>query len=142
MNDPTTGSQGPQAPPTETALRDLVDHIPATIVVLADRPTVSIVYASAQIERLTGYSVKEWIDDPDLWTRSIHPADREPFADAWAAAVSHSTPFWHEFRLISREGAVVRVRATAEPLIDDDGGSCHGKASPTTSPTAPRQRTR
>ncbi len=121
MNDPTTGSLGPQAPPTETALRDLVDHIPATIVVLADRPTVSIVYASAQIERLTGYSVKEWINDPDLWTRSIHPADREPFADAWAAAVSHSTPFWHEFRLISREGAVVRVRATAEPLIDDDG---------------------
>ena len=76
MNDPTTGPQGPQVPPAETALRDLVDHIPATIVVLADRPTVSIVYASAQIERLTGYWVKEWIDEPDLWIRSIHPADR------------------------------------------------------------------
>ena len=118
MTEPTTGSA---QPPPETALRDLVDHIPATIMVLADLPTFSILYASAEIERLTGYVVLNWIDDPDLWTRTLHPADREPFGEAWAAAVAHPAPFRQEFRMITREGSVVGVRVSAEPFFDGHG---------------------
>lgn len=132
MTDPTQGA-GPPVP--EADLRELVDHIPAAILVLANVPTVSIVYASAHIERLTGYPVDAWLDDPELSTRVVHPADRERVLEGWATSVGDAAPFTQEFRVITREGSIVWIRAEAEPIRDERGDvvSWHGIVTDITS---------
>ena len=34
-------------------------------------------YISPQIEEILGYRASEWISDPGLWARRLHPEDRE-----------------------------------------------------------------
>ena len=47
----------------------------------------SSVYVSPQIEDLLGYTPEEWLNDPELWPRLLHPDDR---ARALAENVRHN----------------------------------------------------
>ena len=59
------------------AYRMLVEGVPAILYI--DRPDElsTNLYTSPQIESLLGYSVEEWMADPELWRTSIHPEDRD-----------------------------------------------------------------
>ena len=67
-------------PPQELhpdAYRKLVEGSPAILYI--DRPDElsTNLYTSPQIVELLGYSAREWMEDAELWVRSIHPEDRE-----------------------------------------------------------------
>ena len=59
-----------------------------------------------------GYSQEEWLADPDLFTDSLHPDDRERvLADvADRNRRRASTTMYLDYRLIARDGRVVWVR--------------------------------
>src|SRR6266498_1509208 len=61
---------------TESRFQALVERLPA-ISYVEDADTGRYVYLSPQIEQMSGYPVQEWLDDPDLWERTLHPDDRE-----------------------------------------------------------------
>ena len=68
---------------------------------------------SPQVEEMLGYTQEEWLDDPDLWVKLLHPEDRErALAEANHARATGET-FDAEYRLVSRDGREMWVHDKA-----------------------------
>src|SRR5712664_3340943 len=78
-------------------------------------------YVSPQIESLLGFSQQEWLEDPILWYRQLHPDDRALWNGEFARGVETGGPFRAECRVISRSGKVVWIHGEARLVRDDSG---------------------
>lgn len=105
----------------EERLRQLVEQLPAITYVLALDDAQSTMYISPQVEATLGFTPNAWISDPDLWNRQLHPNDR----DRVIAEVAHShktgTPFSSDYRMYTRDGALVWFHDEAVVIRDDSG---------------------
>jgi GGDEF domain-containing protein len=61
----------------EICYRMLVEQVPAITHVDAADEVSSTVHISPQAESMLGYAPKEWLADPGLWVKLVHPEDRE-----------------------------------------------------------------
>src|SRR5919106_6653550 len=61
----------------EVKYQSLVEQITAVVFLDQINEEQTTIYMSPRIEELTGYTAEEWCADPDLWTSSIHPDDRD-----------------------------------------------------------------
>ncbi|MFH1603772.1 MAG: PAS domain S-box protein, partial [Pseudomonadota bacterium] len=95
----------------ETALRDsevryrsLAENL-CTLIYRADPKTLSPTYVNPAVEQIYGHSAEEWVKNPELRERTIHPGDRERvlrvFADAQAKLENGAT----EYRILRHDGA-------------------------------------
>ncbi|MEX1100893.1 MAG: PAS domain-containing protein [Actinomycetota bacterium] len=102
--------------------RALVEQIPAvTYVIPPGSPDLPCLHVSPQIERLSGYTPEEWMADPHLWERTIHPDDLDRVL-AESRRVDDTDQPWHiEYRLVHRSGEVVWVHDRASILPDGAG---------------------
>jgi PAS domain S-box-containing protein len=100
----------------ETRYRMLVEQIPAIAYIdpVEDGPTV---YISPQVGAILGYQPEEWYADPELWTKIVHPDDR----DAMDGRAVHAEPHAATYRLIARDGHEVWVQDRARLVLDPDG---------------------
>ena len=113
---------------TEQALREaeeryrlLIEHIPSITYIQASDTHASTIYMSPRIESLVGYAPNEWLADPELWTKLIHPDDRpEVIAEHLRTNVT-GDPFVMEYRMVARDGGTVWVRDEAHLLHDTEG---------------------
>ena len=80
-------------------------------------------YVSPQIESLLGFSQKQWIEDPTLWYRQLHPDDRDRWHIEFAQTCAMGHPFRAEYRLLARDGRVVWVHGEAKVVRDEHGDS-------------------
>jgi two-component system sensor histidine kinase/response regulator len=55
------------------------------------------------------------------WLAAIHPDDRAPLLDGWAAAAGERRTYEREARLVAPDGAVRRVLGRAEPVLSPTG---------------------
>jgi PAS domain S-box-containing protein len=102
--------------------RTLLEHIPVIVyreAVFGD--DLQVVYISPQVEALLGISPEEWIADPGIWMRTIHPDDQ-----ARVEAVDRSTEvtgeaFVVEYRMVARDARVVWFRDEAQLARDVEG---------------------
>ncbi len=102
----------------EIRYRSLVESLPMCVFVDSVDDLSSNVYTSPQSEAITGYTAEEWTTDPALWTRVIHPDDRERVLEA--NRVGH--PFFdEEYRLVRKDGRVIWVRDVSIDVVDEDG---------------------
>jgi PAS domain S-box-containing protein len=101
--------------------RDLVEQIP--LVTYVDEPAVApSIYLSPQVEGLLGYSADEWLRDPDLFFKLLHPDDHDRvLADHERVFAAGQASWSFEYRLIARDGRTVWIRDEAV-VIKDDGG--------------------
>jgi len=111
-------------PPQELhpdAYRQLVEGAPAILYI--DRPDElsTTLYTSPQIVELLGYSVREWMEDAELWVRSIHSDDRERVVREHRVSNVRGERFLEEYRLLSKSGREVWIRDEAVPVRADDG---------------------
>jgi diguanylate cyclase (GGDEF)-like protein/PAS domain S-box-containing protein len=105
----------------EQRYRALVEDLPAIVYVdLADE-SMATIFVSPQIERILGVTPQEYIDDPDLWARMLHPDDRERALQTYVRGREAGRPFSYEYRLIARDGRVVWFRDSAVVLPGSDG---------------------
>jgi PAS domain-containing protein len=77
--DASSGSPGAR-PPDILLARDhpeLLQRIPAIVYIADPGPCGRWYYVSPQIETILGFSAEEWRAEPDLWSRRLHPEDRE-----------------------------------------------------------------
>ena len=104
----------------ETRFRTLVEHMPAVVHISGLDETASTIYMSPQVEGLLGYRPEEWLADPGLWARALHPDDRE---DMLRRNLEHvaGQPMSVEYRMIARDGRVVWVREDAVVIRDEEG---------------------
>jgi diguanylate cyclase (GGDEF)-like protein/PAS domain S-box-containing protein len=82
--------------------------------------TSSNIFTSAQVEPLLGYTVAEWLDDADLFARTLHDDDRSRVLAAHAHTHATGEPLSLEYRLIAKDGRVVWVRDEAVVVLDDE----------------------
>ena len=99
----------------------LVEQIPAIVYIDVADGSMATTYVSPQIEALLGITPQEYIDDPELWTRHLHPDDREKALATYEAGRGSGEPFTFEYRLIARDGHPVWFRDSAVVLRDADG---------------------
>jgi len=108
----------------EAGFRTLVEHIPAmTYMEAADNNGrgTNFLYMSPQIEAVLGYSPEEWMADPELFARILHPDDRERVLAEDARTSRTGEPFRMEYRHLARDGSVVWMRDEAVLVRDHEG---------------------
>ena len=105
----------------EKRYRDLIEQLP--LVTYIDEPAVApSIYISPQIEGLLGYSADEWLADPDLFVKLLHPDDRERvLADHDRVFAAGESSWSFEYRLVARDGRTVWLRDDAVVVRDDEG---------------------
>ncbi|HEX6654289.1 MAG TPA: diguanylate cyclase, partial [Thermoleophilaceae bacterium] len=105
----------------EAKYRTLVEQLPLVTYIDALTESATSLYASPQVESLLGYSVDEWLSDPEFFPKLLHPDDR----DRILALVTHcnetAEPFVAEYRLITRDGRTVWVQDESLVVQDADG---------------------
>ena len=102
----------------EETFRTIVEENPAVIYtqeIDEEDPSVSrTTYISPRQEALFGYSAEEALNDPILWSRMIHPEDRDRVLAAdLASNTGNAGQFSLEYRMIARDGQVVWVQDQA-----------------------------
>ena len=103
----------------------LVEQIPAIVYVDAADDEMSTTYVSPQIQAILGYTAQEYIDDPQLWERMLHPDDRENAVATYLRGRESGGPFVFEYRLIAHDGRTVWFRDSAIVLTDEQGRPEH-----------------
>jgi diguanylate cyclase (GGDEF)-like protein/PAS domain S-box-containing protein len=107
----------------------LVERLPAISYVAEPGAEGRWRYVSPQIEELLGYSREEWLADPHMWARCIHPDDRARVLEEEERDTALSTDpnpgeagtAGTEYRMVARDGRVVWVRDEAVLRTDPDG---------------------
>jgi diguanylate cyclase (GGDEF)-like protein/PAS domain S-box-containing protein len=105
----------------EQQFRSIVEHIPAVTYIHAVNDQAASVYVSPQIERLLGYSQQDWLSDPDLWHKLLHPDDRARAVAENARHHETGERFALEYRMFTKDGRVVWVFDQASLVRDEQG---------------------
>lgn len=100
-------------PEHEDKYRILIEHIPAITYIAAWDEHSSTLYVSPQIETMLGFSQAEWMVDPTLWLKQIHPNDRAYVLAELARIRAGGIPVPCEYRMFTRDGQVVWFRDEA-----------------------------
>jgi PAS domain S-box-containing protein len=105
----------------EARYRTLVEEIPAVTFMAALDGGAQELYVSPQIEKLLGFSQKEWLENPILWYTQLHPDDRDRWHTEFARTCSTGEHFLSEYRFLARDGSVVWVHGEAHMVRDAHG---------------------
>ena len=105
----------------EARYRALIEQIPAVTFMASLDGGLNEVYVSPQIEGLLGFAQEEWMSNPVLWFRQLHPDDIELWNKEFARGCSTGGPFRAECRFIARDGSVVWVHGEARLIRDEHG---------------------
>jgi diguanylate cyclase (GGDEF)-like protein/PAS domain S-box-containing protein len=101
--------------------RALIEEIPAlTYVAWADEAG-SRAYVSPQLQSMTGFTPGEWLAEPDMWVRRLHPEDRERVLRQFRDACTTGGRFASEYRILDHQGRVVWWRDEGRVLPGPDG---------------------
>lgn len=101
--------------------RSMIECGPAVSYIDASDESASTIFISPQIEAMTGYTPREWIENGELWPSLLHADDK---ARALAENERHNEtgePFRLEYRLLHRDGHVVWVHDEAMMVRDESG---------------------
>jgi diguanylate cyclase (GGDEF)-like protein/PAS domain S-box-containing protein len=101
--------------------RTLIEQLPLVVYVDALDAVSSNIFTSPQIEPVLGFGVDEWKTDTHLFTRLLHPEDRERVLAAHAHTHETHEPLSIEYRLIARDGRVIWLRDEGVIVLDDHG---------------------
>jgi two-component system cell cycle sensor histidine kinase/response regulator CckA len=105
----------------EEKYQRLIEQLPLVTYVNTLEPTVKSIYVSPQIAELYGYPAAQWLEDPELWGRTVHPDDLEVVRGSERAARERGEPFELEYRMIRADGAVRWILDSMSTVRDADG---------------------
>jgi two-component system phosphate regulon sensor histidine kinase PhoR len=105
----------------EARFRALAERVPAVTWLTPDGDRRSSLYVSPHLEVLLGYTPAEWNAEPDLFSRLLHPDDRDRVAAELESAPTDGRPFGSAYRLVARDGRVVGIRESTATVRDAAG---------------------
>jgi PAS domain S-box-containing protein len=105
----------------ERRLRRLIEQLPLVAYVNEVSGTRRARYVTPRIEELTGYSAEEFIADPELGNRLIHPHDLAEIVAREELGRATGEPFEHEYRIVRADGEIRWVLDRMETFQDDKG---------------------
>jgi PAS domain S-box-containing protein len=102
----------------EERFRALEEQVPAiTYLDAIDGPQKTLA-VSGQTTTILGYTPDEWYSDPALWSKIVHPDDRDRVE---AAQRSGGSPGGIEYRTITRDGRTVWLHDRSRLITDGEG---------------------
>ena len=109
-------------------LRVLVEGVPIVTWTYETGDRSATWFISPQVEALLGYSPKEWQAEPALFSRLLHPDDRERALAEIERGTADGAAFHAEYRLLARNGRVVWIREHGTTLRDAEGEPVYGRS--------------
>jgi PAS domain S-box-containing protein len=94
---------------SEEQYRVLVNSVDG-IVWQAELPDLRFTFVSQQAERMLGYPVRDWLEEPAFWQNHIHPEDREKAVALCQQLTTEEQHHSFEYRMLAADGAVVWLR--------------------------------
>jgi PAS domain S-box-containing protein len=104
----------------EARYQALLDGLPLVTWLTAPGDRSSSLYVSPSIADLTGYTPTEWMEEPGLFAKLLHPEDRVRALGELESATD-GTPVRVDYRLLARDGRAVWVRDETVTVRDPAG---------------------
>jgi len=98
--------------------RELIHSIDG-IVWEADAKTFHFTFVSDDAERILGYPMQSWIEEPRFWSDHIHPEDREWAVRYCAKATEEKRPHRFEYRMIAADGRIVWLGDIVSVVVEN-----------------------
>jgi PAS domain S-box-containing protein len=85
-------------------------------------PDGSLIYISPSCERITGYAADDFVNDPTLFTRLVHPDDRSAVEKHQKGVIAGDiTSHQMDYRIITRDGGECWIEHFCQPAFGKDG---------------------
>src|SRR5262245_32417202 len=98
-----------EAETAERWVRDLMHGVDA-VVTEVDIATRRVLFVNGRAEKLLGYTVEQWMREPDFWRSRIHPDDREHVLANADREIAAGRDWAYEYRMMAADGRVVWIR--------------------------------
>jgi PAS domain S-box-containing protein len=105
----------------EARYRTLLEQIPAVVFMGSLEKGTSEAYVSPHLETMLGFTQQEWLGDPVLWYKQIHPEDKGRWSVEAAEMFISGKPLRSVYRVIARDGHVVWFHCEAKMVRSEDG---------------------
>ncbi|CAG0996897.1 partial Diguanylate cyclase DgcM, partial [Rhodocyclaceae bacterium] len=105
---------------SERSFRLLTEQVPAIIYRAALTEDSTTLYISPRVADL-GYSQEEWLADPDIWLKCVHPEDRERVLGEMAVWRRAGGPLALEYRMRTKDGSWRDFQDMGEVIVDGAG---------------------
>lgn len=79
-----------------------------------------LIYVSPSCEKVTGYSAAEFMSDPELINRLIHPEDLAAYDEHRRHVREQPGPDRGQFRIVNRSGEIRHIEHVCQPAYDDN----------------------
>lgn len=107
---------------TEARFRMLVEQLPAIFYITEAPSDGCWRYVSPQIDAVLGFTPDQWLSDPGIFSRQLHPDDRDRVLTGRGDSLRSGTPFEGEYRIFSRDGRLVWCRDQASLVHGEETG--------------------
>ena len=106
---------------TDAKYRSLTEHLPVVTYVRSAGSDGAPTFVSPQVERLLLYTPDDFVRDPELFGRLVHPDDRDGVVAELAEPPDATGARRSEYRVVSRDGRTIWVRDEAATVLDASG---------------------
>lgn len=106
---------------SEEQYRTLINNIPGAAFRRAPGTQWKPIFLSSPVLNITGWTAQALLDGTVGMTSLIHPDDLDSYNDTVAAAMLNGDSYFHEHRLIHRDGTIHWVSENGSGVYDDSG---------------------
>ena len=86
-----------------------------------DAETFRFTFVSRQAERILGYPIEQWLNDPNFWYDKMHPDDRDATVQFCRDSTAEGKDHAFEYRMIAADDRVVWLRDCVTLYRKPDG---------------------
>lgn len=106
---------------SELRYRTLIEQMAAITYIAKLDEKSTTTYISPQVQEILGFSSEEFLRDPDIWIKLIHPEDLPRVLDAVQKCHKERGPFKVEYRIKRKDGRTLWVHDEARIIVDESG---------------------
>jgi PAS domain S-box-containing protein len=106
---------------TQAKYQNLVEQLPCVVYLAQYGDEGDWLYISPQLERVLGFTPKEWMAHPHPQASFTHPDDIDRVRTAEQESLATRNPFRIEYRMQRRDGAWLWLLDEATVVLDEDG---------------------
>jgi PAS domain S-box-containing protein len=100
-------------------IKSLIDTIDG-IVWEFDIPTAALTFISKKVEKILGYSVKEYLSCPTFWEDHIYSEDKKWVLEYSASLNKKGINHDYEYRMLNKKGEIVWIRDIINFVFEND----------------------
>src|SRR3989441_9948047 len=108
-----------EAEAAQHRFRALVNSVEG-IVWEADAETFAFSFVNEQAERILGYPIQQWLNEPTFWADHLHPDDRDWVMAFCVQATAERRNYDFEYRMVAADGHVVWLRDLVTVVTEGD----------------------